>query len=742
MPETLTGYLELISYHNEENDYTVARLRAEGSEERVTVVGHLSGVHEGEHLRLTGAWKQHPRFGAQFSVESYQFIYPETEAGIERYLASGLIRGIGPKIAERIVSRFGRETLEVIELRPEDLKKVPGLGRKKISQIKEAWEEQRGIRRLMIFLQSYGVSGAIAARIYRRYREQGVEAVSQNPYRLAEEVRGIGFATGDRIARSLGFAADSPLRIRSGLLHSAEQAGERGHTCLPRELFLQNAADLLELKKEALEETLAEMAGLGRLVLERDETEGREFVYSNDSFWAEAACAQGLARIMAEARPETGSESRLPEQASVWIAAFERERVIELSGEQKKAVAGAVTGGVSLITGGPGTGKTTIIAALAAILERRGFTVVLAAPTGRAAKKMGEAAGGAPAFTIHRLLGWSFGEGRFLHNAARPLKGDLFVIDEVSMVDLPLFASLLDALPGGARLVLVGDVDQLPSIGPGKLLADLIDSRSIPVYRLNEIFRQAGLSRIVLNAHRVRRGEIPSGGPPGGQEEESQAESGIPAGQDFFLVVQPEALKAREMMVRLAAERLEAKFGFDPLTDLQVITPMNRGTCGTRELNSALQEALNPDGEKIKFGRGLRVGDRVMPIRNDYEKDVFNGDVGRVRGCDEQSQRLSVDFDGRIVDYDSLELEDLSMAYAVTVHKSQGSEYPAVIIILLNEHYVMLQRNLLYTAISRGRKLVVLIGDPRAFSRAVSNARVQFRCTRLAQRLRSVLKLC
>jgi len=742
MQETLTGYLELISYRNEENDYTVARLRAEGSEDRITVVGHLSGVHEGEHLRLTGAWKQHPRFGSQFGVESYQFIYPETEAGIERYLGSGLIRGIGPKIAERIVSKFGRETLEVIERRPEELKKVSGLGRKKISQIKEAWEEQRGIRRLMIFLQSYGVSGAIAARIYRRYREHGVEAVSQNPYSLAEEVRGIGFATADRIAKSLGFAADSPLRIRSGLLHTGEQAGERGHTCLPRELFLQNAAELLELKKEALEEGLAEMAALGRLVLERDEMEGKEYVYSNDSFWAESACAQGLERIMAESRRETGDESRLREQVSAWIAAFERGRAIELSGEQKEAVAGAVTCGVSLITGGPGTGKTTIIAALTAILERQDLSVVLAAPTGRAAKKMGEAAGGAPAFTIHRLLGWSFAEGRFLHNAARPLKADLFVIDEVSMVDLPLFASLLDALPGGARLVLVGDVDQLPSIGPGKLLADLIDSRTIPVFRLNEIFRQAGLSRIVLNAHRVRRGEMPSGSPPGEQEGGVQPDSEGSAGKDFFLAVQPEALKAREMLVRLAAERLEAKFGFDPLTDLQVITPMNRGTCGTRELNTALQEALNPEGEKIKFSRGLRVGDRVMQVRNDYEKDVFNGDVGRICGCDDQTQRVSVEFDGRVVNYDSIELEDLSMAYAVTVHKSQGSEYPAVIITLLNEHFVMLQRNLLYTAISRGRKLVVLIGDPRAFSRAVSNAKVQFRCTRLAQRLRSVLKLC
>jgi len=742
MTETITGYLDRISYHNAENDYTVARLITAGTEERITVVGYLSGVREGENLRLEGSWKQHPRFGTQFSVESFQFIYPETETGIERYLGSGLIRGIGPKTAESIVSRFGSETLEVIEHTPERLNEVPGLGPKKIAQIKEAWEEQRGIRRLMIFLQSYGIGGSLAVRIYRRYRDRGVETVSQNPYRLAEEVRGIGFATADRIASSLGFDADSPLRIESGLIRTGELAQERGHTCLPRGRFLEQAGKLLELSAETLEPKLVEMAGLGKLILEEDRSDGREYIYPLNCFWAETTSAEKISRLIRERASDPGAALDSSNSRGETLEDFERKAGLSLSQEQKEAIFGALSKGIAVITGGPGTGKTTLIAALVSILERENLNAVLAAPTGRAAKRMSEATG-APASTIHRLLGWSFNEGRFIHDANRPLKGDVFVIDEVSMVDLLLFASLVNALPDGAMLVLVGDADQLPSIGPGKVLADLIASSTLPVYRLRQVFRQAALSTIIRNAHRVRQGRMPLAARAGDRNSESPGIDPGEGREDYFFVNQPDPLKAREMIVRMAAERLEARFGIDPGTDLQVITPMNRGICGTRELNTALQQALNPHGRKINFARGgFRVGDRVMQTRNDYEKDVFNGDVGRIVGCDEDLQTVRIDYDGRIVEYDALELDDVTVAYAVTVHKSQGSEYPAVIITLLNEHYMMLQRNLLYTAISRGRDLVVLIGDPQAVSRAVRNARVQFRYSRLAQRLQSVLKLC
>jgi len=630
MTETIAGYLEHISYHNAENDYTVARFITSGTEERITIVGYLSGVRQGENLRLTGDWKQHPRFGTQFSVESFQFIYPETETGIERYLGSGLIKGIGPKTAERIV----------------------------------------------------------------------------------------------------------------GMFHTGELAQKMGHTCLPRERFLEQAGKLLELPKETLEPKLAEMASLGKLILEKDQSDGREYLYPINCFWAEMTAAEGLSRLMSERTPDTGAVLDFSKGCREAIADFERRSSISLSQEQKEAIFGALNRGIAVITGGPGTGKTTLIAALVSILERENLTVILAAPTGRAAKRMSQATG-APASTIHRLLGWSFNEGRFIHDANRPLKGDVFVIDEVSMVDLLLFARLVDAFPAGAMLVLIGDVDQLPSIGPGKVLADLIASGILPVYRLRQIFRQAALSSIIRNAHRVRRGRMPLAAKAGDQNKRKLEIELSEGREDYFFVNQPDPLKAREMIVRMAAERLEARFGIDPGTELQVITPMNRGICGTRELNAALQEALNPHGQKINFARGgFRVGDRVMQIRNDYEKDVYNGDVGRIVGCDEDSQTVKIDYDGRVLEYDALELDDVTVAYAVTVHKSQGSEYPAVIITLLNEHYVMLQRNLLYTAISRGQRLVVLVGEPQAVSRAVRNARVQFRYSRLAQRLQSVLNLC
>ncbi len=732
MPVKIDGYLEAVTYRNEENDYTVARFHLEDQGESVTVVGHLSGVSEGETLRLSGQWKQHPRFGKQFHIESFEYAHPATEQGIERYLGSGLLKGIGPVTAGRIVAKFGRKTLDVIDNSPEQLRKVSGLGRKKVAGIREAWNQQRDIRRLMIFLQSHGIGGAIAARIYRRYRERGVEAVSRDPYALAREVRGIGFATADRIARSLGFAADNPARLESGLVYTGELAAERGHTSLPLGKFLQRAAELLCVEAETLEPVLRRLADLGRLEVERGED--GEHVYTSDCFWAEVTVAENIVRLTAQ----PGLAFQVGEkQIYDTLKKYGRERGIELSDEQKKALLGTFSAGVSVITGGPGTGKTTLVEALVLLAAGRGMSAVLAAPTGRAAKRMSEATG-CEASTIHRLLGWSFAEGAFLHNDERRLKGEMFVIDEVSMVDIQLMASLLEAIPDGALLVLMGDADQLPSIGPGRVLDDLIACGRVPTFRLRQIFRQAGRSRIVINAHRIREGKMPQGAPP---LDDSAGAGGelTPGENDFFIVNQRDCSRAREMLVTLAADRLAARFGIDPARELQVITPMNRGECGTRELNKALQERLNPHGAKISFARGgFRVGDRVMQLRNDYEKDVFNGDVGRILAANADNQTVLVDFDGRPVAYEGMELDDLSMAYAVTVHKSQGSEYPAVLLVLQPEHHVMLQRNLLYTAISRGKSLVVVICDPASLKKALENNRVQFRYTRLAERLKTM----
>ena len=731
MPDIIDGYLEAVTYRNEENDYTVGRFCQEELSESVTVVGHLSGVSEGETLRLCGQWKQHPRFGKQFQIESFEYVHPGTKQGIERYLGSGLIKGIGPVTAERIVAKFGRKTLEVIDDNPQELKKVSGLGNKKVAQISDAWVQQRGIRRLMIFLQDHGIGGAIAARIYRRYRERGVEAVSRDPYALAREVRGIGFATADRIARSLGFAVDNPARLESGLVYTGELAAERGHTSLPIDKFLQRAAELLSVETEILEPVLRGLADLGRLEVER--SDDGTHVYTSDCFWAEITVAENIVRLIEQPGLALMGSTSDKKKINSTLKKYERERGIEFSEEQKKALLGTFSAGVSVITGGPGTGKTTLVEALVILAEERKMSAVLAAPTGRAAKRMSEATG-SEASTIHRMLGWSFAEGAFLHNDERRLKGNLFVIDEVSMVDIQLMASLLEAIPDGALLVLMGDADQLPSIGPGRVLDDLIACGRVPTIRLLEIFRQAGRSRIVMNAHRIREGKMPEGAPP--LDDTGKPGELTPGENDFFIVNQRDPTRASEMLVTLAAHRLAARFDIDPLNQLQVITPMNRGGCGTRELNKALQAELNPDGAKISFARGgFRVGDRVMQLRNDYEKDVFNGDVGRILGANAENQTVLVDFDGRPVVYEGMELDDLSMAYAVTVHKSQGSEYPAVLLVLQPEHHVMLQRNLLYTAISRGKKLVVVVCDPTSLKKALENNRVQFRYTRLAGRL-------
>lgn len=737
MREKLSGVLDHISYHNEEDDYTVARFLDGGSGDSLTVVGHLAGVREGENLCLAGYWKQHPRFGRQFQIESFEFIHPETLEGVEKYLASGLIRGIGPKTAGRIVKAFGEKILDIIDHSPERLSEVPGLGRKRGEVIRGAWQEQRAIRRALVFLQGYGLGAALSARVFRVYREKTVELVSLNPYRLVEDVPGIGFVTADRIARNLGLEPDSPLRLSSGLIYVMDSEENRGHTCVPKSRLLSAGAKLLEVDTEKLAPVLETLVRNDRLVVRGDRRDGESYVYSRRCHRAEEIVVERIGAII---RSRAGElfEGRDPGWEND-LDRFERESGMRLSPEQRSAVTGALRDRIAVITGGPGTGKTTVVAALIDIAERRSIRAVLAAPTGRAAKRMSETAGGRPASTLHRLLGWSFQDGEFLHNRHKPLEGEVFVVDEVSMVDLPLFASFLDALPFGAALILVGDVDQLPSIGPGMVLSDLIKSRTVPVYRLNEVFRQAGRSLIIRNAHRIRQGLPPLDRLPESGEGQSGLEDSSPR-QDFFILRQSNPEVLLEQLVRLITKRLRETFGVDPMNGLQVITPMNKGLCGTRTLNKLLQQALNPEGRKASFGaRDLRIGDRVMQLRNDYEKDVFNGDIGRIVSFDSEQQVVTVDFDGRPVDYQGLELDDIEIAYAVTVHKSQGSEYPAVIVTMMNEHFVMLQRNLLYTAVSRGKEVVVLAGDPKAFSVAVRNDRVQVRHTLLAEILREKL---
>ena len=716
MNESFTAELEHITYQNEENGYTVARMHRLDSDEIFTAIGYFAGLGEGETMEIRGSWKTHSKFGRQFVVDSFEFREPQTEQAIESYLAAGTVSGVGPATAKAIVQAFGEQTIEVLDREPHRLTEIPGIGSKRAETIASGWRQQRGTRRVLIYLHGFGLGGAVAGRIYREYGESAVDEIERNPYKLVETVRGVGFLTADRIAEKLGIEPDSPIRLRSGIMHAMIEAEDRGHTCLPHDRILGSAVRFLGVEQYLIEPILDDLVGEGAIITQ--EQGERKFYYSPRCFRAETIVCEAI-RIM-------GAQAVSDELVNITaerIREFERARGVSLSSDQMQAVAQSVKSRMTIITGGPGTGKTTVIASIVELMKSAGMKVILAAPTGRAGKRMSEATGH-PASTIHRLLGWNFQEGGFLHNSSRPVEGDVFIIDEVSMVDLPLMASLLEALPRDCHLVLVGDEDQLPSIGPGRVLRDLISSEKIAVVRLREVFRQATNSLIITNAYNVRDGKMPE------VRDESQGES------DFYFIRQSSPEKVKEMIAVLAVERLKQKFGIDPMTDLQVITPMNKGSCGTRALNELLQGCLNPDGQPLTFGRrDLRRGDRVMQLRNDYEKDVFNGDIGIVDDFDSELRVVLVDFEGRLVQYESEELDDLEAAYAVTVHKSQGSEYPAVIVPLLAEHSVMLQRNLLYTALTRGKQVVILIGELEAVRRAVTSRKLQSRYSRLGERL-------
>ena len=730
--DTLEGTLDRVVFQNAESQWTVARLEPTGGGPPVTIVGSLLGVTTGTPLVLRGTWEEDRRYGRQFRVESYHTRSPETLIGIERYLGSGMIPGIGPELAKRLVARFGIDTLKIIEREPARLTEVGGIGPARARSIADAWVEQREIQDVMVFLRGHGVSTAFAVRIYRRYGKDAVSVVRQNPYRLAIDIWGIGFKIADGIARSLGIDAAAPERIEAGLLHVLGELVEDGHVHAPQEAVLERATELLG---SAVDTVMLE-AGVTRLLAAglavREDLTGGAPCLSLTALWqCEGEAAAALATLCATPMAAWTIDV---DAALAW---FEEKAGIELAAQQRRAVAAAMTDKCVVVTGGPGVGKTTIVRAIVTLLAAKNRRVALAAPTGRAAKRLSESTG-QPAVTLHRLLEFQPQSGRFERDAERPLEVDALVVDEVSMVDIELFRALTRAVPPPAQLILVGDVDQLPSVGPGAVLADVIASGAATVVELTEIFRQAAESRIIVNAHQVNRGELPELEPPPG---------GDPGRSDFYFVERDDPAAAQQTLAELVSDRMPARFGLDPLRDIQVLTPMHRGELGTVALNALLQARLNPAGpgraELVRRDRTLRVGDKVMQIRNDYDREVFNGDVGlirRLREDEDGAQVLEVELaDGRPVDYTAGEIDQLTHAYAISVHKSQGSEYPAVVIPLLTQHFLMLQRNLLYTAITRGKRLVVVVGSRRAIGMAVRNGAAHTRWTWLAQRIRAAI---
>ena len=705
-PVTIEGVVERIVFESPDTGFFVARLRLEGSPDLTTFVGNLMAISPGETIRITGHWVDDKKFGRQVRVDSYETLLPSSVTGIEKYLGSGLIHGIGPTYAKRLVGAFGVETLKVIDEEPERLTSVEGIGAKRAAQIREAWAEQKSIQSIMVFLQGHGIGTGQAVKIYKRYGDGAVAVLRENPYRLAEEITGIGFSGADKIAASLGIERDSPARLQAGLNFSLQQAVSEGHLFLNEEDLTVKAAALLGVEKERLPGALATLVAGGGLVREEDK------LFLSALHQAEVGCDHHIKRLLrAPGQPLTIDVDK----AIQWV---EKTQGIALSSEQDEAVRVAATARMMVITGGPGTGKTTLINGILSILEKKGVSALLAAPTGRAAKRM-EAATGREAKTIHRLLEYSPKAGGFARDEHDPLSADLIVIDECSMVDIHLMHSLLRAIPNGARLFLVGDVDQLPSVGPGNVLMDIIASNVLPTVRLKTIFRQAAESGIVANAHRINRGEAPKFNT-----------------EDFFFIERPDPAKALETVVELIMNRIPKKFGLDPLRDVQVMSPMHRGETGVANLNLALQAALNPEGTAVP-GKSFRLGDKVIQLRNNYELDVYNGDVGIVSLVEEEAKELHVQFDDRVVLYSFDDLDNLGLAYAITIHKSQGSEYPAVVLALAAQHYLLLQRNVLYTAITRGKRLVIIVGDPKALNMALRNTDVTRRNTRLAERLRN-----
>jgi exodeoxyribonuclease V alpha subunit len=732
----LEATVERVTYYSEESGYSVIRVLPtsqlslwSGVDENglVTVVGNLPEVAPGESLEIEGFWQSHSDYGLQLRAHNVRRIAPATIEGIRRYLGSGLIKGIGPKTAGRIVSHFGLETLDVLDHDPERLFEVSGVGTQRVRLITRAWAEQQQIKQVMLFLQSHGVSTSLAVKIYKTYGDASIQQVEQDPYRLARDVYGIGFKTADQIARNLGLAHDHPARLEAGLVYTLNQAAEDGHVFLPETTLVEMAAELLGVEPPDAQAAVAR-AVKDELIIagpapagdpDRPPSSGQA-IYLPPFFHAETGTARRLKAILDMPWSWIGT-------AGIVLPGVDASSPdAPLSKQQREAVQMALSHKVSILTGGPGTGKTTALRALISTLQAAGRSFALASPTGRAAKRLSEATG-QPARTIHRLLGFSPNEG-FTHNEDNPIPADMVIVDECSMLDIFLAYALFRAVDPRSNLLLVGDVDQLPSVGAGDVLRDLIAARHIPVTRLETIFRQAEDSLIVANAHRINRGQMPFF--PDGAE-------------DFFLFsIADDAERAADMIVDIVRTRIPRRFGLHPLQDVQVIVPMYRGAVGVSMLNARLQEALNPPGrpaERRLGGRVFRVGDKVLQTRNNYEKEVFNGDVGHIRSFDFVEQEMVVTFDDRLVTYDWVEAQELMHAYAISVHRSQGSEYPAIVMPVVTQHYMLLQRNLLYTAVTRAKQLVVLVGSKKAIAIAVNNDQVSRRFTALAERIRGEL---
>ena len=721
----IAGQIERITYNDEESGYSVLRMAVSGFSDLVTAVGTVMSPVAGATLSLTGTWQNHPKFGLQFKFDTYRSLPPSSNSGIEKYLGSGLIKGIGPSMAEKIVSSFGADTFDILDNHPERLLEIEGIGDKKAAAICMSWSEQREIRDIMLFLQGYGIGASYAIRVFRYYGSESVRVLKENPYRLAIDIFGIGFLTADKIAAKMGFSSESPLRIRAGVLHVMNELIRDGNVYVPIEDLASAAAEILSVPRYLAEKGIEE-ARLGEeLITEwyQDEA-GRDdcAVYLPAFHYAEVHSAKNLINLISA--PFNGHYIN-PETAIPWV---QEELHIKFAEKQIEALKTALISQVMVITGGPGTGKTTLIRAILKIRAARGYRIMLAAPTGRAAKRMSEATGN-EAKTIHRMLeyaGKAINNGDFMRNEKNPIDCDLLIVDEASMIDQVLFHHLIKAVPKGASVIFVGDVNQLPSVGPGNVLKDIIDSGICPVVQLNEIFRQAQKSGIIVNAHRVNNGEMP--------EFDEEYASGL---KDFYFIQQEDPDKALELIKQLVTVRIPQRFNLDPVNDIQVLTPMHRGSVGTARLNAELRAALNYSGRaKVqRLGRTFQEGDKVMQIRNNYDKDVYNGDIGIILNIDGEANNLTVMMDNGHVSYDFAELDELEHAYAISIHKSQGSEYPAVVIPILTQHYVMLQRNLLYTGITRGKKLVIIVGTKKAIHIAVNNDRTRKRFTRLAARL-------
>lgn len=725
MTAELTGQIERITFFNEENGFTIAKIKAGNHAGLVTVVGNLMSPTPGEILEMKGEWAFHPRFGEQFKVADYKIKVPATVDGIKKYLGSGLIKGLGPVMAERIVKTFGKASLDVIENQIEKLKRVEGIGKKRIAMIKTAWREQREIRDLMLFLQSHGVGTGYAVKIFKQYRNRAIAVVKQNPYRLAGDIFGIGFLKADTIAEKLGFPKDAPLRVEAGILFALEQFSDDGHVFFPLDALIDKCLGILGVDKPVVADALKSLAAEEKIIIENidltvgDTSKTGRAVYLARYHVAESVVAAGLIRLVSASKSIRQVNAQ---KALDWV---QRQLVIQLAQNQMDAVRCALENKMMIITGGPGTGKTTITNAVLKIFLRMRAKTLLAAPTGRAAKRLSETTGH-EARTIHRLLEFSVQKGGFQRNPENPLECDLLIVDEASMIDTLLMCHLLSAIPPGATLILVGDANQLPSVGAGNILNDIIRSGKIPVVELKEIFRQAKTSRIITNAHKINAGMMP--------ELDLQATDDIR--KDFYFIEQEDPEIVLEDILKLVKDRIPQRFGLDPVDDIQVLTPMHKGIVGAANLNDRLQAVLNPgDGGIVRGKRTFRAGDKVMQIKNNYDKDVFNGDIGRIRAIYPEERELLVVYDGRQVPYEYSDLDEIVLAYAVSVHKAQGSEYPAVVVPVLTQHYILLQRNLIYTAVTRGKQLVVVVGTRKAMAIGINNNNPKKRFTYLRQRL-------